>query len=129
MRKLAAIALSFAACLWAADFWQSKPFTEWNEKEMKRMLENSPWARMVSISMGDPRPMASGGGGGRGRNRGGGGGDPMGDLSGGGAAGATGGATGSEGGLGGPGGGRGNRGGMEDSSDMPRSESMSVIIR
>src|SRR5262249_17938973 len=101
MRKLAAIVFSFAAGLWAADFWQSKPFTEWNEKEMRRMLENSPWARMVSVSMGDPRPMASGGGGGRGRNRAG-GSDPMGDLSGGSAAGA--GATGSQGGLGGPGG-------------------------
>jgi len=123
MRKLAIIALSFAACLWAADFWQSKPFTEWNDKEMRKMLENSPWARPVSISIGEPRPMAGSGGGGR-RRGGGGSTDPMGETGG---VGPAGGAASSD--IGGAGG-RGNRGGAgEDSSDMPRSESMNVIVR
>lgn len=27
----------------AADFWENKKFTQWNEKEVQRMLTNSPW--------------------------------------------------------------------------------------
>src|SRR5579862_6399667 len=46
----AAFALSFS--LFAADFWTSKPFTQWSEKEAQRMVESSPWAKPVSVAMG-----------------------------------------------------------------------------
>jgi len=29
----------------AADFWDKKKFTQWNEKEVQKMLANSPWVR------------------------------------------------------------------------------------
>ena len=33
------------------DFWKSKPYTEWTEKELKKMLTNSPWAKDVAAGM------------------------------------------------------------------------------
>lgn len=52
MRKLAAILLAFG--LYAADPWQSKPFMEWSDKDVNKILTNSPWARAVSVSVGSP---------------------------------------------------------------------------
>ena len=51
-----------------ADFWTARDFLEWNEKEVSKLLTNSPWTRTVLMTMG------GGGGGGRGGGGGGGGG-------------------------------------------------------
>ena len=40
----------WAPKLWAMDFWQLKPFLEWSDKEVQRMLGNSPWAKPVVLS-------------------------------------------------------------------------------
>jgi len=53
MKKLAVSAVLFAACLWAADFWQSKPYTEWNDKDVKKMLDGSPWSKETSVATAD----------------------------------------------------------------------------
>ena len=45
---------SMAVCVWAADFWQSKPFTEWSDKEVQRILQNSPWSHSLNVSAGGP---------------------------------------------------------------------------
>lgn len=91
-----------AAALTAADFWEKKKFSQWSEKEVQKMLRDSPWARPVEIrldTMAGPR--AGGGGGGRGgRSRGGGGGGGFSDASVG-----AGGMGGEEGGMGRSGGG------------------------
>ena len=91
MKKSLLLILTLSVCVWAADSWQSKPFTEWSDKEIQKVLNSSPWSKEVSVPAG-----SGGGGGGRGR-RGGGGGDtgdaPM-------SAGGTG-AGGSRGGGGG----------------------------
>src|SRR5580704_1008519 len=50
MKKLAAALLLFAIFAWAADFWRSKPFTEWNDKEVRRILQDSPWSHAVNAS-------------------------------------------------------------------------------
>ena len=42
------------------DFWCAKPFTEWDEKEVEKLLRNSPWSRPITISTGT---MGGGGGG------------------------------------------------------------------
>src|ERR1700683_1370707 len=34
MKKLATLLMMCAVCLWAADFWQAKPFTEWTDKDV-----------------------------------------------------------------------------------------------
>jgi hypothetical protein len=33
----------------AKDFWEAKPFTEWNEQEAMKMLSESPWARTLTV--------------------------------------------------------------------------------
>jgi hypothetical protein len=69
MKKLAALMIIFAVCLWAADFWQTKPFTEWSDKDATKMTSNSPWAKEFSVEM--PGGAAGGGGGGGGKGKGG----------------------------------------------------------
>ena len=47
--KYAVFAVAALAPLGAADFWQDKKFTEWNERQVRRVLEDSPWARSVTV--------------------------------------------------------------------------------
>lgn len=75
MKKILPFLLILAICacaisLFAADFWQSKPYTEWSDKEVQKLLSNSPWSKEVVVSMGG----AGGGSGKGGRSKGGGGG-------------------------------------------------------
>jgi hypothetical protein len=63
------------------DFWITKPYTQWNAREVEKLLNNSPWSKSVTISLG----MMTGG-----RGEGGGGAAGMGDDSdGGGMGGGT----------------------------------------
>jgi hypothetical protein len=72
MKKIGASVFVFGVCLWAADFWQVKPFTDWSDKDVQKMLTNSPWAKSIGVSMSGPRAVMPGGnvdaisGGGRG---------------------------------------------------------------
>lgn len=82
MKKTAGLLVLFAFCLVAADFWQ-KPYTDWSDKDLQKMMTNSPWSRAASISMGGPPAVDTGGpapisegGGGRGRGGGAAGGGP-----------------------------------------------------
>jgi len=59
-----------AAGLAAADFWDTKAYTEWSQKEVEQMLTDSPWARRVSVVVPIP-PRVSGDAGGRGGRGGG----------------------------------------------------------
>jgi hypothetical protein len=70
MKKILPVPMVFAVSLWAADFWQSKPYTEWSDKEVHKILSNSPWSKEVVVSLGG----ASAGGSGKGSRKGGGGG-------------------------------------------------------
>src|SRR5207248_802263 len=108
-KRISAVFFVFAFVLAAADFWQSKPATDWSDKEVQKILNNSPWAHQVSVSVngptppsvgrsgapavddgGAPAPISAGGGaGGRGGRGGGGGGNPLdavGDSAGGGGS-------------------------------------------
>jgi len=61
----------------AADFWETKPFREWSDKEARKLLENSPWASLIAEPLPNrgPVPTPDSAGGGRGGGgRGGGGG-------------------------------------------------------
>jgi hypothetical protein len=71
-------ALAFLACgsllIFAGqkNYWESKPYTEWSEKEVDRLLKDSPWTKSVLLNTGPEGTSASGGG----RRSSGGGGDP-----------------------------------------------------
>jgi hypothetical protein len=77
VKKFAAAFFIFAFCLAAADFWQARPYTEWSDKDLQKMITNSPWARSFSPpapaggpgDAGASSPLSEGGG----RVRGGGG--------------------------------------------------------
>ena len=38
LKKLPSILLLCAVSLWAANFWDTKPYTEWTDKEVDNML-------------------------------------------------------------------------------------------
>jgi len=58
---LFSLAVIFVSSTFAADFWQAKPFTEWSEKEIQRLLTNSPWAKPVIASMAEAMQAAPAG--------------------------------------------------------------------
>lgn len=74
MKKIVAAFFVFAFCVAAADFWQAKPYTEWSEKDLQKMITNSPWAKSFSppapaggpSDSGASTPLSEGGGRGRG---------------------------------------------------------------
>jgi hypothetical protein len=45
--------LAFLAVLTvlAKDFWEQKPFTAWNEKEVRRILSDSPWGKIEYVAL------------------------------------------------------------------------------
>jgi hypothetical protein len=57
-----------SAALAAADFWESKPFLEWSDKEAETLLTDSPWAALIAVPLPNrgPVPTADSGAGGRG---------------------------------------------------------------
>jgi len=81
LKKLPVLLFLCALCIWAADFWTTKPFTEWNDKEVQKILSDSPWTEKVTVSAptGGGPGIAESGGGGRGGGRGGSRGGPQGD--------------------------------------------------
>ena len=72
MKKIIPLLLGLAIGLWAADFWLTKPYTEWSDKDIQKLETNSPWSKQFPLSF------AGGGAGpdtGRSKRGGGGGGD------------------------------------------------------
>jgi hypothetical protein len=60
-----------AASVAAANFWETKSYTDWSQKEVDAMLTDSPWARKISVVV----PVPPRGGGDDAGGRGGGGDD------------------------------------------------------
>jgi hypothetical protein len=66
--------VAFVSLLFAADFWETKDYSTWDEKETLKMLENSPWAKKTRLRENENARSSFGGGfggGGRGGGRGG----------------------------------------------------------
>jgi len=114
-----------AADSWQNHSWQNQDYKEWDDKVIQKILNDSPWSKKVSPSMGMPDDsMLSGG-----RGRRGGGGVPSTDAGIGGAAGGAGGdGIGGGGGRGGRGGGMGEAGagGGGGGGGMP---AISILVR
>ena len=49
---VATLLVSLSALAWAQsnDFWVKKDYKQWNEKECRRLLENSPWAQDFTVT-------------------------------------------------------------------------------
>ncbi len=128
-----------ALMLWAADVWV-KPYTDWTDKDIQKIMTDSPWAKKVSVAFENGgRGGAPGGGGGGGGGGGKGGGrsaGPQGDsidpgIDGGGGGGGGGGGRGGGGGKGGGGGGDveggGGGGGVPEAELIIRWQSSATI--
>lgn len=83
LKNLFLLLLLFAGFIWAADFWTARPFTAWTDKEVQKVLSDSPWSAQVSVA-GSTGSAGNDGGGGGGGARGGGGGGRRGGGGGGG---------------------------------------------
>jgi len=63
MKKICASLFVLGASVWAADFWQVKPFTDWSDKDVQKMLTNSPWAKSIGVNVSGPSAVTAGGSG------------------------------------------------------------------
>lgn len=125
MKKFTLLLFLFSLALWAADFWQSKPFTSWDQKEAQKIITDSPWAHKLSVPMpggrGPGGDAGGGGGGGKGGGRG-----PAGPNADPGIAGGGGGGIAETGGRGG---GFGGGGGGGDSVALTPALSILVVCQ
>jgi hypothetical protein len=49
--------LAAASLLWAAnDPWKSKPYQQWDDKDIRRIFNDSPWAKVVQIAVSSSSP-------------------------------------------------------------------------
>jgi len=66
--SIAIICLLAGNALVAAEFWETKPFRDWSEKEARKVLEDSPWAALIAVPLPNrgPVPTPDSAGGGRG---------------------------------------------------------------
>lgn len=58
------LVIAFAVVsLWAGEFWEEKPYSEWAGKEAQKLMTDSPWARRVEIRVYEPMwsPRSTGG--------------------------------------------------------------------
>ena len=51
---IAIVWLAVCAVLTAADFWEEKELTAWSDRDVQRMMSNSPWAKRITVVF--PRP-------------------------------------------------------------------------
>ncbi|HWG60004.1 MAG TPA: hypothetical protein VN661_13245 [Candidatus Acidoferrales bacterium] len=114
MRKTALgvfVIFALATLVWASDPWKSKPYQQWDKDDVRKILTDSPWSKVIpedanwrgfAAPSGLPGGSDAGRGGGGG-GEGGGGGRPGGGggaaAQGGGASGGAGGGMGSAGGI------------------------------
>jgi hypothetical protein len=54
LKKILGIAIVVAlagAVAWADDFWDEKSFLEWDNKELRKMMTDSPWAKKAQVKV------------------------------------------------------------------------------
>ncbi len=63
-RLVGAAGLWVLACtvVLASDFWETKPFTDWSDKELQQLMSDSPWSRRVNVVNVVPSAPGRGGG-------------------------------------------------------------------
>jgi hypothetical protein len=80
MRTLSRVSIAVllaAALAWASDPWEGKPYRQWTQKDVSKVLNDSPWVRIATVGVswrGGPSGEDSGGGSRHGMGRGQGGG-------------------------------------------------------
>ncbi len=60
VNKLALFVALAPAMLWATDVWETKPFQDWTDKDVQKVVSNSPWARQTRTVLGNAAAAAAG---------------------------------------------------------------------
>lgn len=50
--KVSLFILLVAGLAWASDPWKDKPYTQWSMKEVDKVMNDSPWSRMIHVATG-----------------------------------------------------------------------------
>lgn len=53
LQRLTLMLLLCAVAIWAANFWDTKPFTEWTDNEIQKILQDSPWGDRMGVRTGE----------------------------------------------------------------------------
>ena len=61
-RFLVGVVTLMATSLFAADVWKEKPYQDWSEKDVRKILNESPWAKRVEIETNEQSSAVRGGG-------------------------------------------------------------------
>jgi hypothetical protein len=56
LSRLFALSALLPAALWAAGVWESKPFNEWTDKDLLKVVNDSPWARQTRAMLSNAIP-------------------------------------------------------------------------
>jgi hypothetical protein len=48
-RFVIAFALLVTVDLWAGDSWKDKSYKDWNENDVRKILNESPWSKRIDI--------------------------------------------------------------------------------
>lgn len=48
--KVSLAILLMAVLAWASDPWKSKPYQDWNQKDVDKVLNSSPWVRTINVT-------------------------------------------------------------------------------
>jgi len=60
VNQLALFAALAPAIIWAAEVWDAKPFQDWTDKDVQKVVNNSPWARQTRAVVGNATSIAAG---------------------------------------------------------------------
>lgn len=50
--KVSLFILLVAGLAWASDPWKDKPYTQWSMKDVEKVMNDSPWSRMIHVATG-----------------------------------------------------------------------------
>lgn len=54
--KVSILVFSFAGLAWASNTWESKPYTQWSQKDVWNVLNHSPWVQKTAVRVTWPEP-------------------------------------------------------------------------
>lgn len=58
--KVSIAVLFFSVLAWASNPWESKPYTQWTQKEVLQVLNDSPWAQVKAVHVTWKKPAEKG---------------------------------------------------------------------
>jgi hypothetical protein len=51
IKRVLLVSLALATTVWAGDIWKEKPYQQWDEKDINKILADSPWAKQTAAEV------------------------------------------------------------------------------